>query len=274
MKGYSAPEVAQLLGVPVRRVYSYVRSGFLEPERDRGRRLRFSFQDLVVLRAAKGLMQAQISPARVRRILKKLVADLPEGRSLAGLTIVAEGNRIVARSGGRQWNPESGQRIFDFEVSDLARRVEPIVRRQAKKARESASEATAEDWYEMGLHLEVGAPEDACDAYRRALALDAQHVDAHVNLGRLEHERGRLAEAEEHYRTALAADPESDTAAFNLGVVLEDLGRIDEAVFVYERLVKRDAENADAHFNLARLYERTGKSIAALRHTRAYERLV
>jgi tetratricopeptide (TPR) repeat protein len=273
MKGYSANEVAHLLGLPVGRIYSYVRSGFLEPERDRNRLLRFTFQDLVVLRAAKGLLQAQISPTRVRRILKQLVDDLPEGRTLAGLTIVAEGNRIVARDGGEQWNPESGQRIFDFDVSELVRRVEPIVRRQALAARSSEGEMAAEEWYEMGMHLEVAAPDEARDAYRRVLELDPLHADAHVNLGRLLHEQGQLHEAEEHYRGALAADPDSITAAFNLGVVLEDLGRSDEAVFVYERLIKKDAGNADAHFNLARLYERSGKRIAALRHTKAYERL-
>ncbi len=273
MNGYSAHEVAHLLGLPVGRIYSYVRSGFLKPGRGPRRALRFSFQDVVVLRTAKGLVEARISPARVRRILKRLVDDLPEGRSLAGLTIAAEGNRVVARDGGERWNPESGQRLFDFEVAELARKVEPIVRRAAREARRSENDLGAEDWYEMGVHLEIAAPDEARDAYRRALELDPSHADAHVNLGRLLHEQGELGAAEEQYRSALTAEPEASTAAFNLGVVLEDLGRAEEAVSVYERLLKRDAGCADAHFNLARLYERSGRRIAALRHLRAYEKL-
>jgi tetratricopeptide (TPR) repeat protein len=273
MKGYSAREVAHLLGLPVGRIYSYVRSGFLEPARGPRRALHFSFQDVVVLRAAKGLVQARISPVRVRRILKRLADHLPEGRSLAGLTIAAEGSRVVARDGGARWNPESGQRLFDFEVAELARKVEPIVRRAAAEARRSESDLGAEDWYEVGVHLEIAAPEEARDAYRRALELDPRHADAHVNLGRLLHEHGELGSAEIQYRAALMTDPESSTAAFNLGVVLEDLGRADEAVAVYERLLKVDPGCADAHFNLSRLYERSGRRIASLRHFRAYEKL-
>jgi len=272
-KGYSAREVAQLLGLPVSRVHAYVRSGFLKPERGPRRALTFSFQDVVVLRTASELVRSRIGPSRVRRILKKLANDLPEGRSLSGLTIVAEGNRVVARAGGERWNPENGQLLFNFEVSELAQSAEPIVRRAALEARNSEDELDAGDWYEMGVHLEIAAPDDARDAYRRALELAPSHADAHVNLGRLLHEQGELLSAEEQYRAALGAEPESVLAAFNLAVVLEDRGRSDEAVGVYERLLKRDRGYADAHFNLARLYERSGRKIASLRHLKEYERL-
>jgi tetratricopeptide (TPR) repeat protein len=272
-KGYSARDVAQLLGLPVRRVHSYVRSGFLKPERGSGRALTFSFQDVVVLRTASELVRSRIAPSRVKRILKKLAKDLPEGRSLSGLTIVAEGSRVVVRAGGERWNPENGQLLFNFDVAELAQGAEPIVRRAAIEARNAENELDADDWYEMGVHLEIAAPDDARDAYRRALELAPGHADAHVNLGRLLHERGELAAAEEQYRAALASEPESEPAAFNLGVVLEDQGRSDEAVGMYERLLKRARGYADAHFNLARLYERSGRKIASLRHLKAYERL-
>jgi tetratricopeptide (TPR) repeat protein len=272
-KGYSVRDVAKLLGLPVSRVHSYVRSGFLKPDRGSRRELLFSFQDVVVLRTASELVRSRIAPARVKRILKKLANDLPEGRSLAGMTIVAEGNRVVARSGGARWNPENDQRLFDFDVADLVRSAEPIARRAALAARTASTELDAEEWYAMGVHLETAAPDDARDAYRRALELAPAHADAHVNLGRLLHEHGDLVAAEEQYRAALAVQPDSVLAAFNLGVVLEDRGRSDEAVGVYERLLKRDRGCADAHFNLARLYERSGRKIASLRHLKEYERL-
>jgi tetratricopeptide (TPR) repeat protein len=271
--GYSAQDVAKLLGVPVSRVHSYLRSGFLKPDRGPKRQATFSFQDVVVLRTATELVRSRIAPSRVKKILRKLASDLPEGRSLAAMTIVAEGNRVVARSGGARWNPETGQRLFDFDVADLARSAEPMVKRAALVARAASAELDADDWYEMGVHLEVAAPNDARDAYRRALELAPSHADAHINLGRLLHEQGELAAAEEQYRAALAVRPESIPAAFNLGVVLEDRGRSDEAVGVYERLVKRERGFADAHFNLARLYERSGRGIASLRHLREYKKL-
>ena len=271
--GYSAREVAKLLGLSVSRVHAYVRSGFLKPARGPKRELAFSFQDVVVLRTASELVRSRIAPSRVKRILRKLASDLPEGRSLAGMTIVAEGDRVVVRSGGERWNPENGQRLFDFDVAELAQSAKPIVRRAALAARSAEDELDADDWYEMGVHLEIAAPDDARDAYRRALELAPSHAEAHINLGRLLHEHGELAAAEEQYRAALAVRPESVPAAFNLGVVLEDRGRSDEAVGVYERLLKRDRGYADAHFNLARLYERSGRKIASLRHLKEYKRL-
>jgi tetratricopeptide (TPR) repeat protein len=147
------------------------------------------------------------------------------------------------------------------------------VRRAAVEARNAERELDANDWYEMGVHLEIAAPDDARDAYRRALELAPSHAEAHVNLGRLLHEQGEMTAAEEQYRAALAAEPDSILAAFNLGVVLEDVGRNDEAVGVYERLIKIERTFADAHFNLARLYERSGRKIASLRHLKEYERL-
>jgi len=271
--GYSARDVAKLLGVPVSRVHSYVRAGFLRPAQGPRRELAFSFQDVVVLRTASELVRSRIAPSRVKRILKKLANELPEGRSLAGMTIIADGSRVVVRAEGSSWNPENGQRLFDFDIAPLARSAKPIVKRAAIAARNAESELGADGWYEMGVHLEVAAPDDARDAYRRALELDPGHAEAHINLGRLLHEHGELPAAEDHYRAALAALPESIPAAFNLGVVLEDLNRSDEAVGVYERLLKRDRGFADAHFNLARLYERSGRNIASLRHLKEYKRL-
>src|SRR5689334_724320 len=106
--GYSAREVARLLGLSTAQVRAYVRSGFLSPARGPRGALSFSFQDVVLLRTAKGLMGARIAPARVRRALRKLQQQLPSGRPLTGVAIAAEGNRIVVRDGGSRWNPESG----------------------------------------------------------------------------------------------------------------------------------------------------------------------
>ncbi len=273
MKGYTSPDVAKLLGLTVAQVRGFARDGFLTPGRGRRGELLFSFQDLVILRTAKGLVAARIPTRRIRGALRRLRAQLPRGRSLAELRIAAEGDRIVVSDGEATWSPESGQMQIDFAVSELASRAAPMARRAAKAARRVEQDLSAEDWYELGLELEVAEPTEARDAYRRALELDAHHADARVNLGRLLHEQGLVEEAERHYRLALRENPEHATAAYNLGIALEDLGRAADAIEAYRAALAADPRLADAHYNVARLYEKAGKKAAALRHLSSYKRL-
>src|SRR5437899_3444176 len=107
MGGYGAREVAKMLGLSLGQVRAYVRAGFLDPERGPRGELRFTFQDLILLRTAKELTAAKIAPRRVRRALKRLREQLPSGQPLTGVNIAAEGNRIVVHDGRAKWNPES-----------------------------------------------------------------------------------------------------------------------------------------------------------------------
>ncbi len=275
MKGYTSRDVARVLGLTVAQVRGFARDGFLTPPPGRGvrSRLQFSFQDMVILRTAKALVAARIPTRRIRRALKKLRQQLPRGRSLAELRIVAEGDRIVVSDGYTAWNPESGQFNLDFAVSDLATRAAPIARRAAQAARAAEGDLDADDWYELGLEMEAVDAGEARDAYRRALELDAHHADAHVNLGRLLHEQGMIEEAERHYRLALRENPDHATAAFDLGIALEDLDRPADAIEAYRAALVTDPRLADAHYNVARLYEKVGKKAAALRHLSIYRRL-
>ena len=207
-------------------------------------------------------------------MLERLRGQLPQGRSLTAVRITAEGDQVVVRDGETVWNPESGQALFDFPVSELARKSAPFLMQAASDARRRADELSADDWYELGCELEMTALDEAKDAYERAIAADPDHADARVNLGRLLHEEGAPAAAEKHYRAALESDPEHDTAAFNLGVALEDLGRIDAAIRAYKSALALDPDNADAHYNLAGIYERRGDKQSALRHLKSYRALI
>ncbi|MGH7897178.1 MAG: tetratricopeptide repeat protein, partial [Candidatus Binatia bacterium] len=222
----------------------------------------------------KELIAQKIAPRRVRAALSKLRDELPSGRPLSAVSIAADGGRIVVFDGRTSWNPESGQQLFRFDVADLAKQVKPLAERSANEARKNEPALGAEDWYELGLELEATTPNEARDAYRRAIELDPGHADAHNNLGRLLHEAGELRAAEKHYRLALGAERSDVTAAFNLGVVLEDLGRRPDAISAYQRAIELDPAYADAHYNLARLYERLGRATAAVRHLKMYRKLV
>lgn len=275
LSGYSTKDVAALLGLSAEQVRSYVRAGFLAPRQGPRGEYYFSFQDLVLLRTAKGLLAARVPRRRVRLALQNLREQLPGDRALTGVRISAQGHHVVVRDGGDVWNPESGQAFFDFELADLAREAATLSLRTppAEPADEPPGVPGAVDWYERGEELEEDAPDEAMAAYRQALEIDPALADAHLNLGRLLHERGEAAAAEAHYRQALAARPEDTTAAFNLGVALQDLGRLQEAAEAYESALAIDRSLADAHYNLSGLYEKLNQPEAAFRHLRTYRTL-
>jgi tetratricopeptide (TPR) repeat protein len=265
---FTVREVSAMLGLSAAQIRAYATKGFLQPERGPRGELRFGFHDLIILRTAGELASAQIPQRKVRRVLERLRDQLPHGRSLTGIRIAAEGDRVVVRDGDAVWNPESGQALFDFSVRELIENAAPFV-----QARERG-DLDAEGWYELACEIEVTDIEQAKEAYGRAIALDPSHADAHVNLGRLLHEQRAPAAAEKHYRRALEIDASHETAAFNLGVALEDLGRGRQAVAAYERALEIAPDNADAHYNLAGLLEKRGEKAAALGHLKEYRHLV
>ena len=144
MKSYTTRDVAHLLGMTEPQVRAQARAGFLRPERGPRNAYRFSFQDLVLLRAAHSLGQARVPSRRIRRALRQLIRQLPAGRSLTELRIASDAGRIVVRDGSSAWNPESGQMLLDFSVADLAQRVRPVAKRVAREARAADPGLTAD----------------------------------------------------------------------------------------------------------------------------------
>ena len=272
MKGYTTRDVESLIGLPPRQIRQIGRSGVLDPERGPNNRYIFSFQDLVLLRTAKELLDAEVPQRRILRALHQLKTQLPDDRSLTELRIGAEGDEVVVHDEGQSWDPESEQLRMSFDVAELAAQVEPLDR--AAVAAATRQNGSAGEWLDLGLELEGHAPAQARAAYEKVLDLDPRHVDALTNLGRLLQEDGELEAAVVHYRRALeAAGGDAPTAAFNLGLALEDLGRDRAAADAYGAALAADPAFADAHYNLSRLYEQSGDRVSALRHLKTYRAL-
>ena len=263
-----------MLDLSVVQLRSLVRAGFLEARRGRRGEYRFSFQDLVLLRTAKGLQAANVPPRRLRAALRRLRQQLPQGQPLSAVQIEAHGDRIVVRRGETVWNPESGQSEFNFGVAELAEKAAPHAQRALAEAKRAPADLTAEEWFELGFELEAAAPQHAREAYLEALERRPALVDARINLGRLLQLAGDIHLAEAHFRIALTYRPTHATALFNLGVALEDQGRLAEARQAYAATISADPTFADAYFNLARLLEQFGEGQAALRHLKTYRKLI
>ena len=261
---YGVREVERLLGMPSATLRALVNAGFVTPGRGPRRAWLFSFQDLIVLRAAQSLVAAKVPQRRILKSLRELRRQLPETMPLSGLSIGAVGDRVVVKEGTQRWQAESGQYLLAFDVQpELG-------------SRPSAATAAAgmTDHFEQGIALEEqGNREQALAAYERAIAADRCHLDAHTNRALLLQDLGRPADAERAYREAFEACEDAAVLWFNYALMLEDLGRHAEAARSYESALRRDADFADAHYNLALIYEKLGRGRDALRHFARYRQL-
>jgi tetratricopeptide (TPR) repeat protein len=284
MHAYDTKDLERLFGLPASAVRALARAGNIQPVRRSGR-LHYSFHDLVVLRTASALRAAKISSQRINKTLQELRSALPEGSALNKISLTALGNRIAIREGQTLRESESGQYALALEIVEEKGRLHVISRQDAAPALESGSSSggggefssgvsisrSADEHYARALAIEDSNPQAAQKAYELCLKADPDYLEARINLGRLLHLAGRLAEAERVYRVGAKTDP---FIAFNLAVVLEDLKREPDAIIAYREALALDPQFADAHFNLARLYERAKDPKASLRHLLAYRRMM
>ena len=274
MQRYGMREVERLLQLPRSTLQGLVKLGFVRPSRGPRRQYLFSFQDLIILRAARALMQADIPQRRIRRSLGQLRERLPEAVPLSGLAICAVGDRVVVREGASHWQADDGQYLLGFGVSLRNGVLRLSEHQQARAPAPAQLPREAEDWYSEGMRLESSDPAAALAAYSRAAEADSGHAAAWINWGRLLHEAGEARAAEKVYRRALEHCGADSLLLFNLGVALEDLGDEDGALAAYHAAITEDPNLADCHYNLARLYESAGKTQHAIRHLGQYRRLV
>ena len=266
--GYSTREVADLIGLKPSQVRHYVRRELLDPQRGSSREYRFRFQDIVLLRMAKGLMDAKVSTRDVYRALGKLKAELKSVSSLAGVRIFADGGNVVVSSDRQIWNVATGQGHFDFAVRELADIVAVVANNHVAAAVET-EELSSDEWYNLGLDLEEVDVGKAPECYRRALQLDPENADAHVNLGRLHQLKGDFKRAKQHYGQALAVAGEHQLAHYNLGTIFDELDELEQAADHY----RMAPDVPDAHYNLARICRLRGDQVSTLRHMQLHWRL-
>lgn len=267
---YSPSSVVQILGMTRRTIGDLVRAGFVTPARDAHDGMRFTLNDLMLLRTAQGLREAGIPPRRIASALEQLRAELPEHGPLTGLRITAAGDAVAVHAQGESWEVESGQLLLEFEVTAAGGRVSLLPTRHLPHGPETL---TAEQWVERAAILETTDAAAAEAAYRSALGIDPSLVGAYLNLGVMLCEAKRCDDALELYDLALRHCGHEPLVHFNRAIALEDRGEDSAAIAAYERCLELDQLQADAHFNVARLLEHSGDAPGALRHLSAYRRL-
>lgn len=128
-------------------------------------------------------------------------------------------------------------------------------RAAAEYAAASTSDGgTADSWFNVGIAaLREKRRDDAIVAFTRAVELRPSFFFAHLNLGALLTDTGRIEEAVDHLLAAQKLDPGNLTVYLNLGIALEKGGNTIDARRAYERALVIDPENAYAKERLAEL---------------------
>ena len=209
-----------MIGVSAGRLRAYLRAGVLSPEKGTRGELRFSFQDLLLLRKAEGVVNQRISPHRVRRALKALRERLTDEQPLTGVSLGTDGPQVVVHERGARWQAGIGAGAAGVRQAGAAAAEAPLVALPTRPTGERpASDVVPPtvEIYELACDLDEADPERAESSYR-----PGDHTGATPR--RRAHQPGadpararRAAPPRRYYRRALAIRPNDATASFNLG---------------------------------------------------------
>ena len=155
--------------------------------------------------------------------------------------------------------------------------------------------------------LEQDRPQDAAEAFKKALKADPGYLKARLNLGIALYRAGQLGRAEgvlkevldeaedqrralyvlglvyrtqarypeaaELFERVVSLDPQDHYSYYNLGVLYDKMGRAEEAVRAFRKVVKLSPRNTAAHYNLGRLLLKLGRKEEAERELGIFRKL-
>lgn len=104
---------------------------------------------------------------------------------------------------------------------------------EAKKSYNTAVEA-----------VKAGNAAAAITAYEEAIKASPDYLQAHINVGAIYYEQGKLPEASSHLEAAIKLDSMNADAYKNLGLVHTQAGEFDKASAAFTRLNTLDAKGA------------------------------
>ena len=245
-----------------------MRRKLLSPAKGPNGEHRFDFKDLVLLRTAKSMIDADVSPRSLFRAMTRLKSSFESPEALSGVRLLAQGDGVVVRAKDRLWNAETGQGCLDF-AQRVSGDTVTVLWEGRDIAPGEADELSASEWCQLGVDLEEWNVGKAMEAYQKAVLSDPNCADAWVNLGRLHQLKGNLKEAKRHYELAVEAVPDHQLANYNLGTIFDELNEGELAARFYAKA----PDVPDAHFNLARISRRRGDELAYRRHQQRYMNL-
>jgi tetratricopeptide (TPR) repeat protein len=119
--------------------------------------------------------------------------------------------------------------------------------------------------YIMGVaYGKLGFVDEAVNAFRQAIKLKPDHIDAWNNLGWAYTLQGKFADAVAAFQETVELSPTDPQAWSNLGRTLTGQGKDAEAVDAYRKAIELRPGYAEAYYNLGVAYAGQGKYIEGL----------
>jgi DNA-binding transcriptional MerR regulator len=131
---FSRQQVAAITGLSSRQLSYWRKTGLVTPQTyTEGGHARYSFTDLIALRAARRLLDANISLQRIRKCLESLTRFLPAtDHPLVELSLVVTGDVVLVFHGERAFDALTGQE-WVFPIAELAAEVEKMQQQQPEQ---------------------------------------------------------------------------------------------------------------------------------------------
>lgn len=108
------------------------------------------------------------------------------------------------------------------------------------------------------VYIEKGRLDEAIAEFKQSLASNPNNAEAYINLGVVYRRKGRLDEAISKYKKALAINPNLAEAYTNLGIAYGQKGLFDEAIAEFKQSLVLKPNYAKGHFNLGTAYSKKG----------------
>jgi cytochrome c-type biogenesis protein CcmH/NrfG len=120
-------------------------------------------------------------------------------------------------------------------------------------------------WFSLGyVYVQSNRLDDAADAYQHAISIEPDNVPALKGLAYVYSRLGKDEEALGIINHALAVNPTDPLSWLQKGLTLSALGRVNESIPVYRKVLELSPDNFDAWFCMGLDYFSTGNYQAAL----------
>lgn len=276
--------MAQMLGISVRAIRLWHRSGLLQPKQVVMKIPYFDYAELSTAKTFSQWLNQGLTAQSIVRQVTALCELSGISTSGVGLPISLQGKRLVLASGSMRLEATGQLQLgFDHHEEEADEADQPVT---LKFVGRTSGEGNALlglsdygfDSLEEMLSNAIAAEENedidsAIQWYRTALAAFGPNADVCFQLAEVLYRAADLSGARERYFCAIELDPELVEARANLGCVLAECGQYDLAIAAFEGALQQYPDYADVHFHLARALDDAGRQGESQSHWRRFVEL-